>query len=712
MGKKILLFSIAIIIAVGTFVKFYFFNHSLLYKDKSGIAYSAKVDDKYFYIYNNGKWEKQFIKGVNMGVGKPGAFPGEFAITKEDYLRWFKYIGDMNANSIRVYTILKPEFYEALYEYNNSAKKPIYLFQGVWVNEEDIAKIKDADNPKIKDAFKSDIKTIVDVIHGNIVLPKKPGYAGGSYDKDVSSYVVGWVLGIEWDPELVINTDNNNKDKKEFKGTYLYTKDSSPFEAFLCEAGDYAIDYETKTYKMQKPLSFTNWVTTDMLNHPNEPMKKEDMATVNTEHIKSTKDFKPGLFASYHIYPYYPDFMNYQKEYASFKDKDGKVNTYKAYLKDLIKEHTVPVLVAEFGIPAARGMAHVNIHTGFNQGNVDEKSQGEMDSSMLKNIYDEGYAGGLVFAWQDEWFKRTWNTMDFDMPERRPFWSNTQTNEQEFGLLAFDPGEQKSVCYVDGDISEWKEDKPISMSNNLKLYTKCDEKYLYFMVDAQNFDFDKDTILLPIDSIQNQGNATFNDYNINFKRPADFVIGINGKDNSRIMIDSYYDSFYYVYAKQLYMIEANSSYENKNNGIFNNEYLCLNRELFLPQDKIKLPLSKYENGKLTFGDGNPEHKEYNSLADFIVKDNKVEIRIPWQMLNVMDPSTKMIMGDLYNGGIKPIKTDGFYIGAVLMKNNNAYDTTDMNIFSWKEWEMPTYHERLKPSYYIMKDAFNSINLQK
>lgn len=37
--------------------------------------------------------------------------------------------------------------------------------------------------------------------------------------------------------------------------------------------------------------------------------------------------------------------------------------------------------------------------------------------------------------------------------------------------------------------------------------------------------------------------------------------------------------------------------------------------------------------------------------------------------------------------------------------------TDMNIFSWKEWEMPTYHERLKPSYYIMRDAFNSINLQ-
>ena len=42
--------------------------------------------------------------------------------------------------------------------------------------------------------------------------------------------------------------------------------------------------------------------------------------------------------------------------------------------------------------------------------------------------------------------------------QRTPYWSDYQTNEQYFGLLSFDPGEEESVCYVDGDLSEWTEE--------------------------------------------------------------------------------------------------------------------------------------------------------------------------------------------------------------------------------------------------------------
>ncbi|WDC85245.1 hypothetical protein PL321_07265 [Caloramator sp. mosi_1] len=142
--------------------------------------------------------------------------------------------------------------------------------------------------------------------------------------------------------------------------------------------------------------------------------------------------------------------MNYDKKYTTYIDEKGKVNPYRSYLNDLRKEHTMPVLVAEFGIPASRGMAHVNIHTGFNQGFVNETKQGEYIVSMLEDIYKEEYAGGLVFSWQDEWFKRTWNTMDLDIPDRRPYWKNVQTNEQMFGLLTFEPGEQKVYAMLMG----------------------------------------------------------------------------------------------------------------------------------------------------------------------------------------------------------------------------------------------------------------------
>lgn len=682
-------------------------NKLSTYKEEN-IKYISKVDNKDFYTYDIGKWKKSFIKGVNIGAAKPGAFPGELSITKEEYKRWFKYISEMNANSVRVYTILKPDFYEALYEYNKQSIKPLYLFQGVWVNEENIAKINNAEAPEIKKQVESDIKALIDIIHGKAELPVKKGYANGVYRKDISDYVSGWILGIEWDPEFVINTNEINIKNNQFEGKYLYTSDASPFEKFLCEIGDYAIEYETTNYKMQRPTSFTNWVTTDMLSHPNEPLAKEDKVTVNTEHIKAKKTFKPGLFASYHIYPYYPDFMNYQHEYSQFKDADGKTNTYRAYLKELRKQHTVPVLVAEFGIPASRGMAHENIYMGFNQGDIDEKAQGEMDKFMLQNIYDEGYCGGLVFTWQDEWFKRTWNTMDFDIPERRAYWSNPQTNEQEFGVLAFEPGKKESICYVDGNPDEWQNSRLLAKGSNFSVYAKQDEKYLYLYAKVDNFNLEKDKFIIAIDVTPNSGSLALQDTDIRFQRPVDFIVNIEGKSNSRIMVHSYYDSFYYLYAKQLKMIERNTAFESKNNNIFNPMYLCLNKELYLPQDKVVIPLSKYETGRLTFGDGNPKNDTFNSLTDFNAQGDNIEIRIPWELLNFMDPSTKSIMNDFYNNGIKDTKIEGIYIGGIHVANNKKISSDEMGYFSLNQWNNPSFHERLKPSYFILKDAFKNI----
>ena len=95
--------------------------------------YLAKVDGRDFAVFAEGRWQKKFLKGVNMGVAKPGAFPGEHAITKAEYLRWFQNISDMNADVIRVYTTQNPDFYDALLAFNKTAKKPLYLLHGVYM---------------------------------------------------------------------------------------------------------------------------------------------------------------------------------------------------------------------------------------------------------------------------------------------------------------------------------------------------------------------------------------------------------------------------------------------------------------------------------------------------------------------------------------------------------------------------------------------------
>lgn len=676
--------------------------------EENGLKYISKVEGKDFFIYADGNWQKKFLTGVNIGAAKPGYFPGELAITKDEYLRWFHYISEMNAEVIRVYTTLKPAFYDALFEYNSKAKNPLYLMQGVWVNEDDITKLNDAyaNNGQIKINFIKDSIDLVDIIHGNATLPLRPGFASGEYTSDVSKYVIGWILGIEWDPFFVDGTNQHNPTRGTYSGRFLTTEGASPFEAFLCEVGDKVLDYEAAKYKMTRALSFTNWATTDMLKHPNEPFEKEDLSVVNIEHIKTQKEYKSGLFASYHIYPYYPEFINYQVDYANYKDEDGNTNTYRAYLKDLIARHTIPVLVAEFGVPASRGKTHESIYSGYNQGFIEETQQGEILVYLLHDIYAEGYCGGLVFSWQDEWFKRTWNTMDFDLADRRPFWSNPQTNEQEFGLLAFDPGDIESICYVDGDINDWNGDNPIYTSEETSLFVKSDEKYLYILTKMKDFDFLQDTLYVAIDLIQDQGNKQYDNGQIIFDSPADFLVQINGEDNSRIMVDAYYDSFYYLYAEMLNMLDKHAEYSKKNSGFFNKIYLCLSREFYLPETKETVPFSQFETGVLKFGDANPEHEEYNSLTDFSFKEGNMELRIPWLLLNVMDPSTKQIISDLYkNQCIKAEETEGMRLGVGIKKAQPMAPLfIEMDHYSWDTWEMPSYHERLKPSYYILKDT--------
>ena len=683
--------------------------------NQTGISYRFKAEGDYFYIYESGDWKQMFMRGVNIGATEPGLFPGDLTISYDTYYRWFGYISEMNCNCIRIYTLMPPQFYQALGDFNKKAKNKLYLYQGIWVNEEDIERLSDtyAENEKILNDFTTDAVNLVNVIHGKAKIAETAGEAYGTYNTDVSPWLVGWIIGIEWDPNFVINTNNQHPDKKDYDGKYLYTQTASPFEAFLCRVGDALIKHEAETYKFQVPLAFSNWITTDPLTHPNEPHFDEDKTTVNTENVKC-RNFGPGMFASYHIYPYYPDSLNYQEDYLEYTDDSGKVNTYEAYLEDLKLAHTVPIIVAEFGIPTSRGMGHESV-MGYNQGMVDETAQGAMLIDMLGSIENAKYAGGIVFTWQDEWFKRTWNNVMFDIADRRPYWSNIQTTEQCFGLLAFDPGKESMAAYVDGDVSEWRNTKPTVTTAQGKLYIKSDERYLYIMLDAGNYDFEKDTLLIPINTIAGQGNLKAAQYNAEFDTAADFLIYINGKDNSHIYVDRYYDAFnyYFLESKKLSDIKAEENAGVKNSGMFDIMRLCYGYNLTVKGTNQVVPDKAYETGKLRYGNGNPEADDYKSLSDFYFKNGKLEIRIPWQLLNVMDPSGKQQISDFRKTQvISPQAYQSFDFGFAYRTGAESLKITLGGSYEYNGWNTPTWHERLKPAYYELQNYFKKFTEKK
>ncbi|MEF8780607.1 MAG: hypothetical protein V5A46_07995, partial [Haloferacaceae archaeon] len=337
-------------------------------------------------------YEPLSVRGINLGMAKPGYFPGEAAITRSEYDRWLAAIGEI-ANVVRTYTIHPPAFYRALAAYNDGATDPLLLLQGTWVPT---AELRDrGDATALSASIDAELDRTVDVVHGAATLPDRPGYASGTYDADVSGSVLGFLFGVEWPPAVVVET-NERGTPGEYAGTYLRTRDGTPFERWLAGRLDRLVAGEVDRYDTQRPVAFVNWVTTDPLEHPYEPYRDEDLVGVDPDSLECTDAFEAGTLAAYHVYPYYPDLLNETPAYAGYVDHRGEPNNYAGYLSELVERTAFPVLIAEFGVPSSRGIAHRNVH-GRHQGRHTEQEQGEIVAAMFEDVDRTGTAGGIAF---------------------------------------------------------------------------------------------------------------------------------------------------------------------------------------------------------------------------------------------------------------------------------------------------------------------------
>ncbi len=710
MKKFIIAVSIVVLLAFVWNTAYY---HLGIYIDLSPdvpVSSFMTTDEDTIYMEKDGKTVPFEIRGVNMGASIPGKWATDYAIDKETYLRWFAQIQEMGANTIRVYTILHADFYNAFYEYNKDRENPLYLIHGVWVNDYVQNSHRDAFDKEFRQTLLDDCRTVVDILHGKKNLSLGIGTGSGTYRKDVSPWVLGYIIGVEWEDLTVVYTNNKYPQRNQYHGTYMYTtEDASPFEAVLCEVGDRIIQYESERYKQQRLVAFSNWPTTDPFEYP-EDITRFFMkcAQVDVEHIRTTDAFLSGQFASYHVYPYYPDYLNYESDKSGFSHtQDGRLNTYLTYLKRLTEHHSIPVVISEYGVSTGRGMAQRDLCTGRNQGNMSEDAQGQAIIDCYKDIMEAGCAGSCVFTWQDEWFKRTWNTMHAVDLEKTPYWSDYQTNEQYFGLLSFDPGKEKSISYVDGDLSEWSKDDLVSTNGDMSVSMKYDEKFLYFLIHKPNFSPATDTLYLPIDTTPKTGSTYCQNHDISFERASDFLIVIDGQDNSRVLVQERYEVLRAMY---LHETENKDAYINPvavDTPVFKPIRLMLQTATPLLTGNWEATAETYETGKLTYGNANPEAADFNSLADFIFAGDYVEVRIPWQLLNFSNPAEMKIHDDYYvNYGAEFIQIQQMYVG--ISDGEHAQYRIPMSPLSLKGWgRKVSYHERLKESYYMLKDYWTA-----
>lgn len=719
MKKFIVIVSIIVLIVMGFDIAYYRLGIYIDLNPDKEVSTLARTDGDRILVDAGSGFEDFEIRGVDMGSGIPGEWSTDFAIDKETYLRWFRQIKELGANTLRIYTVQSDDFYDAFYEYNHDNPDPLYLIQGVWVNDYAMNSKRDAYDSRILGTFEEDCKSAVDVIHGSKKLSQgdMESSGNGTYTKDISEWVIGYILGVEWEDVTVAYTDEKYKDNEKYNsysGEYMYSsEDATPFEALLARVGDQIISYESKRYKQQRLIAFSNWPTTDPFDYPDEIAEYyQKCAKVDVEQILTTDKFISGQFASYHAYPYYPDYLSYVDDYKDigikninkFKTEDGKINTYKAYLSMLTDHHKMPVVISEFGASTGRGMAQRDRNTGRNQGHMSEKDQGEALIECYEDITDTGCAGGCVFSWQDEWFKRTWNTMYAINMKRNPYWSDYQTNEQYFGLLSFDPGEEESICYVDGNTDEWSGDDVVMYGEDISVSMKYDEKFVYFMVEKDKLNLEKDKIYIPIDTTQKSGSTYCDSNGLKFERATDFLIVIDGRNKSRMLVQERYEALRSTYSENIWLYDtyAEGKVPERSSSRFVPIDMILQTATVLESGDVNAPSEVYETGKLRYGNANPKSKDYDSLADFCAEGDRLEIKIPWQMLNFSDPSRMEIHDDYYDGnyGIEHINISRMYIGAAAGVPEERIAMKAAVLEGWDK--KVTYHERLKPSYYMLQ----------
>ena len=653
----------------------------------------AAYENGYFYRrVSDTEGELLYIKGVDIGLTQPTTDLSEADVSRETFDRWLEMIGEMNANCVRVFTLMNPDFYEALFAYNTAhADSPLCLFQGIWFPEELLEEPGDAlDTPEtVRNAFGLGVTETLDAIHGSGSMMY--GSSKAVYSTDVSEYVVGYILGLEYPAEFVKRTNDLHPSETEYAGKYLKTlSGASPFETFLCGVGDALVEYETSRFARQTPVAFLNWQALDTLTHSAEPFAEEaDSVYVDTEKIVPTSSYAPGLFAAYDVYPYYPEFMNFQKEYVEAEGEDN----FSAYLRELRASHKVPLLVAEYGLSTSRGVAHDGA-CGYTQGGMSEKEAARLLVRMTESIKNTRCAGGLIFEWSDEWFKSTWNEVSYEPKDSSMRTHDLGSAEQSFGLICY----EAFSAVPDGDTSEWTKDTGLE---HARVCVKYDADYMHLLVSLPDgFDFENDTYYVPI-SVTGEGSDHYKD--MTFSENVDYLLVIHGKDDTRLLCDAYRDVFHF---RQVYLRGIYGKNEKKtapmNSGVYDPIRMLTANGMYLPVDGVSRDPQTVETGLLRYGTADRSSPEFDSLADFCASGSKLEIRIAWYLLGVVNAREKKCIGPLTGDGVTFADFDSIFVGA---GTDGAIVLDDAQFTTLPA---PSLRERTKAAYDAVKDSFATL----
>lgn len=716
-------------------------------------------------------WEPFYVAGVNLGPAAPGFYPGAPPNDGALYAAWLRQADQMNANVVRVYTLLPPAFYRAFHHYKRAGGR-MALYQQVWIGDPPGGDLYERG---FVEESRAEIRYVIDALHGRGLVPQKIARGSGVFEHDIAGHVGAILLGREVEPSVALRTNQRNPGKRSYQGRFISVRDATATEVWFAEMLDYLIAYQQDTYNWQHPVAVVNWPPLDPLHHPTEaPLADEvrfrirrgeplaqpsgieddsDVVSIDEAKFTAGTEFTAGLFASYHVYPYWPDFLLHEPRYLAARDGEGP-NPVLAYLRDLGARIPHPLVITEFGIPNSIGNSHFHPY-GWHHGGHSEQEQAEIVRRLARTIREAGCAGGIVFALIDEWYKHNWLTTPFQKPiDRAALWLNELDPEQRYGMVGYRSGKWRLFA---GDAAAWEKEAtlyrappagrsadPWAGARHIEqVQAAADEAFLYLRLKVGCLDcagaagrrtpprFDRAAYAVALNTTPGLSGLQ----RLPFTSPiveagANFLLVLGEPEVTRLLVaDSYHP--YQLVPRPGAPGETELGFRRgftpsrQAQGRFEEHIVETNRRRFARDGRV-FPGRRYSRSLLLRGTGDPTSPDFDSRAEWYADAARdhIVVRIPWGKLFITDPSSRQAFFG-FDDNLKPrtIPSSGIQVTVfALQPDADPADLSAMKVagvlpaasagriaepvrFAWSRWDEVQAEMYLKKVYYEMQSEF-------